>query len=145
MRPALILVMLILLPISTKADKYEDAANQVHDYILNLYKPFAGWDCLVEVKDVDQNGILDFYIGEPKEWKEGGEMVVFTATVAGSVAIVTMESDWKSDKVYLAGKDNKLLAYATTADCRKCRKEFPNDPPGINGIVCFSGVWKKVK
>lgn len=140
MKRASIIVVLILLPLYARADKYEDVANQLHADILKM-----NWNCLVEVKDVDHNGIMDFYAKplnvEPSE-SEVGSFLLYLASL---VAQVTMQADWKSDKLYVNFK-GEIVVYTTTANCRKCLKmgkEHPNDLEGL--ASCYRGLWIKVK
>jgi hypothetical protein len=129
MKKLLLAVILSLVPIIAFADQYEDAANTVHSDLLE-----HGFKCYVELVDMDNNGIPDFKV----EFITGeGSLGFLKSIIAISVANITMVSEWKSDKVFITFEGRPKF-WATTADCRKCRKiseEDANNPQVVEKLV----------
>ena len=98
-----------------------------------------GYNCDVEVGDVDENGADDFAV-EYNGGNEDKQIIELIGSITGGVAALSELINWKADKVFLlVGED---LYYATVRDCVKCYDLVEQDWTDDDDIIeCLNDVW----
>jgi len=116
-------------------NKYQRAAQLVADDLA-----LKGYAVLVEIKDWDGNGILDYVVtyqgGAPSTVAE------LLGAVTGAVARVSMSTDWRSDKAVIIEAYSIWAAY--TRNCRYCYKKFLDYRYSDYEVgACILSIWVK--
>ncbi len=130
------LVLLASAAIMAGGMSREDAAKTLAKALSS-----EGYNCDVEVGDVDENGVDDFAI-EYKSGKEDEQVLMLIASVTGAVAAIIPQIGWQSDKVYVMV--NEDLFWANTADCSKCYKLVEQEDSTDEDVEkCLHGIWNE--
>lgn len=133
---AIVAVLAISALAIAQALGYNDAAKALQQALSG-----QGYNCQVEVGDVDENGGMDFaikYIGG----NEDKQVLHLIANITGGVAAIVERINWRSDKVFvLIGED---LYWATTTDCVRCYNLTNNPNTTDDEVVeCLSEIWNQ--
>ncbi len=116
---------------------YQETATAVQDALRQM-----DYAVLVDVKRCDKNAITDYIVA----WFAGrlDEKYPFLGAVTGVVAEVSEGTTWKSDKVFAAITTRDFVMrrwYASTADCRKCRRMIDKGASLEEMGLCIKSIW----
>ena len=100
-----------------------------------------GYNCQVEVGDVDENGGMDFAV-KYISGNEDNKVMHLIANITGGVAAIVQMINWKADKVFvLVGED---LYWASARDCVRCYNLTNNPNTTDDDVVnCLSEIWNQ--
>lgn len=130
------LVLLASVVILAGGMSREDAAKTLSSAVSS-----QGYNCDVEVGDVDENGVDDFAV-EYKSGKEDEQILMLIATVTGAVAAIVPQLGWQSDKVFVLVHED--LFWANTADCSKCYKLIEKESSTDEDVEeCLHSIWNE--
>lgn len=136
---ALILIGLIVLAIPMVFAGESLSTSQAAQVIQDTMKK-VGYKCVVEVSDVDENGVMDFGI----EYISGGgddTVLILIAKVTGVVAGVLPNLSWKVDKVYVVHGEN--VWHTTASKCKICSAVVEDDDSTDKDVEdCLMSIWQ---
>ncbi len=116
---------------------YQEAATVVQDALRSM-----DYAVMVDVKRCDKNTIADYIVA----WAGGrlDEKIPFLGAVTGVVGELSIITTWKSDKVFAAITTRDFVMrrwYASTADCRKCRRMIDKGASLEATGLCIKSIW----
>lgn len=101
-----------------------------------------GYNCDVEVGDVDENGVKDIAI-EYISGNEDEQIIMLLATVTGATAEISNHLKWRADKVFVLVAED--VYYAKVSDCGVCYEFITEEDSSEDDAVnCIKSIWTEV-